>query len=889
MIRLWMRGLLTGRSGRLFGAIAGVGLTIALIVAIGTFTASASRTMTQRAIAGVPVDWQIELRTGADLAAVNTALAAAAPITEIRVVSYGRSTGLHAVTGLAGHTTEQTTGPARVLGLPADYATVFPHQVELLLGTMDGALVAQQTASNLHVGPGDRVTVGRAGQPPATVTISGVVSLPNADSMFQLVGVVGGTGPSAPPDNVLLLPDAEFHALFDAQAASLPGSVRTQLHVRLAHGQLPPNPGAAFFYAERAAHNLEARTAGSVVVGNNLAARLAGARADALYSRVLFLFLGGPGVILAILFTLSIAGSGAERRRHEQALLRTRGASIVQILRVAGIEAAAIGAGGVVFGLLLAGAAALAWWDLAALRAASWWVAAAVLVGLSVAVAGMVWPAWREASGKTVAAAKATLGRRQAPLWERLYLDLGLLVVGAGVYWLVASSGYQVVVAPEGVPQTSVHYEAFLAPLCLWVGAGLLAMRLTRLLLTHGRALLTRALKPLAADLSPLVAASLDRQRDMLARGTVMVALAFAFAVSTAVFGATYLAQSRMDAELTNGSDVTVTGTTATPAGPLLARLAKLPGVTAAEPMTHRFAYVGSDLQDIFGIDPAKIGRATPMRDAYFTGATAAQMMDRLASRHDGILVAQETVNDYQLRPGDLLNLRLQHAPDHSYRVVPFHYVGIAREFPTAPKDSLLVANATYIAEMTGTDAAEVVLLRTAGDGEKVATAARALALAAGTQGVGVTTLGQAQRLISSSLTAVDLRGLTSLELGFAVLMITGVTGLMLALGLAERRRSFTILAALGAKPWQLGAFLWSEVLVIVGLGALCGTAIGFLVAQVLVRVLSGVFDPPPDTLSIPWLYLLIVLGAAVVCSVVAVLFMRSLAARPDPYALRHS
>ncbi len=211
---------------------------------------------------------------------------------------------------------------------------------------------------------------------------------------------------------------------------------------------------------ERAAHNLEARTAGSVVVGDNLAARLAGARADALYSQVLFLFLGGPGVILAILFTLSIAGSGAERRRHEQALLRTRGASIVQILRVAEIVAAAIGAGGVVFGLVLASLATLAWWDLAALRAAAWWVAAAVLIGVAVSAAGVVWPAWREASGETVAAAKATLGRRTDPLWERLYLDVALLAIGAGVYWLVASSGYQVVVAAEGVPQTSVHYEA---------------------------------------------------------------------------------------------------------------------------------------------------------------------------------------------------------------------------------------------------------------------------------------------------------------------------------------------------------------------------------------------------------------------------------------------
>jgi len=881
MIALWMRGLVAGRSGRLFGAMAGVGLTIALIVAIGTFNVSASRSMTQRAIAGVPVDWQVELRAGADAAEVTKALAGATPVTDVRTVSYGRSTGLRARTG----ETEQTTGPGRVLGLPADYGTVFPHQITLLLGSADGPLLAQQTAANLHAGPGDRVTVEQPGQPPAEVTIAGVVTLPNADSIFQVVGLRGGAVPTAPPDNVLLLPDAQFHALFDAQAAAQPDSVRTQLHVRLAHGQLSPDPGQAFLEVERAAHNLEARTAGSAVVGDNLAARLAGTRADALYSQVLFLFLGIPGVVLAILFTLLVAASGAERRRHEQALLRTRGASITQVLRIAGIEAAAIGAGGVVAGFVLALLATLAWWDLAALRASAAWLVVAMSVGLGVAAGGILLPAWREASGRTVAAAKATLGRRANPLWERLFLDAALLAVAAGVYWLVASGGYQVVVAPEGVPQTSVHYEAFLAPLCLWTGTCLLAMRLTRLLLGHGRAALTRVLTPLAAGLSPLVAASLGRQRDTIARGAVLVALAFAFAVSTAVFDTTYQAQSRMDAVLTNGSDVTATGTTASPAGPLLARLAALPGVAAAEPMIHRFAYVGSDLQDIFGIDAGRIGRATSMQDAYFTGGTAQQMMGRLASTPDGILVAQETVNDFQLQPGDLMNLRLQHASDHAYRVVPFHYVGIAREFPTAPKDSFLVANAAYIAQSTGTDAAEVVLLRTSGNSEAVGAAARAFTASA--PGIVVTTLGQVQRLISSSLTAVDLGGLTRLELGFAVLMIAGVTGLMLALGLVERRRSFAILTALGAKPWQLGAFLWSEALLVVGIGALCGTAIGFAVAQVLVKVLSGVFDPPPESLAVPWPYLLAVMGAATACTVAAVIAMRTVAARPDPYALR--
>ena len=64
---------------------------------------------------------------------------------------------------------------------------------------------------------------------------------------------------------------------------------------------------------------------------------------------------------------------------------------------------------------------------------------------------------------------------------------------------------------------------------------------------------------------------------------------------------------------------------------------------------------------------------------------------------------SQETVNDFQLSSiGDTINLRLMSAKDHQYHKVPFHFVGVAREFPTAPKDSFLVANASYVAKMTG-------------------------------------------------------------------------------------------------------------------------------------------------------------------------------------------
>jgi putative ABC transport system permease protein len=201
--------------------------------------------------------------------------------------------------------------------------------------------------------------------------------------------------------------------------------------------------------------------------------------------------------------------------------------------------------------------------------------------------------------------------------------------------------------------------------------------------------------------------------------------------------------------------------------------------------MQHRYAYVGTDLQDLYGIDPIQIGSATTMSDAYFASGDAKGTLADLARTPDGVLVSQETINDYQLSRGDSINLRLQTAADHQYHVVPFHIVGVVREFPTAPKDSFLVANAAYIAQQTGSAAGEIVLIRANGDPSRVARAAQSVT--ANLPGLKVSQIGDAVALIGSSLTAVGLDGLTRIELIFALILLAASGGLVLGLGFADR------------------------------------------------------------------------------------------------------
>lgn len=879
---LWGKGLIGRLSGRLLGAMAGVAITVALLASLGAFIASGAASMTRRAIAEVPVDWQIQLAPGAEANAVRAALARTAPGATVESVGYAEAAGFTAGTG----GTVQTTGPGKVLGIRPGYRTRFPAEIRPLIGVPEGVLLAQQTAANLHVTAGDRVTIRRVGLPPVAVRVDGIVDLPFADSLFQAVGAPSGAAPQAPPDNVMLLPLDRWHGLFDPQAALRPDSVRMQLHVRVPH-TLPADPAQAYTEVWRSAHHLEALIAGSGVVANNLAARLLGARGDALYADVLFVFLGLPGVTLAILLTFAVAASGTDRRRREQALLRIRGASTGQLLRLESVEALIVGIGGIAPGIgmaILAGRIVVPAGD-SPKGPAAVWMAVAASAGLAVAIASVLYPAWAQARRSPWIAARAMVGPRGAPLWQRVYLDAISLGAAAAAFWMTARSGYQVVLAPEGIAQSSVSYLAFLAPICLWIGAGLLAARLAERALVRGQWMLDRLLRPLAGRLARIVAASMGRRRSLIARGIVLVAVALSFAVSTAVFNTTYNAQARIDAELTNGADVTVTGSTTSPAGSRLAELRALPGVLAAQPMQHRFAYVGNDLQDLYGIDPAHLAEAVRMSDAYFAGGHARDMLAALAAQPEGVLVSEETVRDYQLKPGDRINLRLQSARDHQYHVVPFHFVGVVREFPTAPKDSFLVADAAYIARQTGTSAAEVVLLRTRGSPAEVAAHARAVVRAL--PGIRVTDIGSTQRALDSTLTAIDLHGLTAQELTFAVLLVAGAAGLVLALELAERRRTFAILSALGATDAQRASFLWSEGLVILTGGILIGTATGFAVARMLVALLTGVFDPPPQSLAVPWVYLTVLAAAAIAATAAAVLGAQTASRRPPVDALR--
>jgi putative ABC transport system permease protein len=873
VIGYWAVGLVRHRGVRLAVVAAGIATAVALLAVLGSFLTRAQASMTDRAIQGVTVDWQV---AGDDPAALLRALHTTSGVRRAEPVGYATTSGLVATTPAALGDTTQTTGPGTVLGLPGGYTNTFPGSLRVLVGS-SGVLVAQQAAANLHVAPGDTVLIGRAGQSPIPVRVSGIVELTQANSLFQTVGAPPSAQPTAPPDNVVVLDTKIWHQIFDPLATTRPDLVHTQIHVGLDH-RLPGSPTDAYTAVVAKAHHFEAATSGGGLVGDNLAAALDAARSDAAYARILFLFLASPAAVLAGLLTATVVATGASRRRREHALLRARGATEGHLVRLAAVEATIAGVVGAVAGVVVA---TLIGRTAFGTTPSAGWILVAAGVGLLIAGCTVLLPAWRDQRLSTVAAGRTVSDSAHSQWWRRFGLDFILLAAGGLVFWATGKDGYQLVLAPEGVPSISVSYWAFAAPALLWTGAALFAWRLIDLILNHGRLLLRTAFRPFAGNLAGVLANSASRQRTQLARAVVLLGLALAFAASTATFTATYRAQAEVDAQLTNGADVTVTPSpgTGTPPGEAT-RIAAVPGVRGVEPMQHRYAYVGSDLQDLYGVHPSTITNVTALQDTYFQGGTARQLMDKLARQKDSVLVSAETVRDFQLRPGDQLKLRLQNGRTKQLVTVQFRYAGVVTEFPTAPSDSFLVTNADYVAERTGSSTVGAFLVDTGGtDVTAVAAQVRTLLGPAAV----VTDLAHTRATIGSSLTAVDLTNLRTIELGFGVVLAAAAGALVLALGLAERRRSFAIAAALGARARELRAFVTTEAAVLTVGGLVSGGLIGWLVTHVLVKTLSGVFDPPPAALTVPWPYLATVAGTllAAIAAVTAVTIR--IARRPSP------
>jgi putative ABC transport system permease protein len=867
----WSWGLARRRPSILLGMSIAVALAVAFVGALGAFAASSQASLTERATRSVAVDWQVQITPQGTPAAVAAALRRTPGVRTVLPVSYAQIAGLSSTSG--GVT--RSTGQATVVSVPADYAHRAPGEVRYLVGSRSGILLQQQTAANLGAGPGSVITANTSSGP-VQLVVSGVVDLPQSDSFFQVVGAPAGAGATAPPDNVVLVPPDTFMSLVAGS------TVVHQFHVRLDHAHLPGDPAGAADALTSSANHFALSVAGGALVGDNLAASLSGAREDAIYARLLFLLLGLPGLVLAFAVAALLVGLRSDSRKRESALLLLRGADRAVVIGMAAGESLVVGIVGVALGV--AAGVVCIHLILPGTPVSVPWLVAAGLIGLGLAAVAQGVPAVRSVTRfapESIAQATTRVASSRPPWFLRMGLDVVLLVGAVVVTVLNARSGYHVVVVPEGVPVTAVNYGALLGPALAWPALVLLTWRATAWVARHR----TGAHGIQAPDRAPeLVASTVRRRRQVIARGSAVLAAAIGLGLSTAIFTTTYDRQSRLDVALTVGSDVSANalpGTVPTSADAQV--VAGAPAVNAVASLVHRFAYVGPDLQDLFGINPRSIQHAAALQNAFVPGSTIAATLAAMAARPDGVLLSAETIKDYQLHLGDRVLLRLPVGAS-GYQPVPFHVVGQISEFPTAPKDSFIVANASYVGARTGSRAVSTYVMSSSDPSRTASYLQHRLG-----SGWRIQDITSARKTVvtASGLAATDLGALARLELGFALAFAIACTGLALGIGIAERRRSLVVLAALGTTSRQRARFLSAEGGLLVAGGLLGGTVVGVAVGYLLVAILRGIFDPPPDGLAVPWVFATFLIASVVVVGALVVAIVGRLASRASRSQLR--
>ncbi len=878
MTTLALRGLVRAPANSLARVLV-LAAAVALLGSMLIFIGHSLRTMTQSSVRSVPLDWQGPVSSYGAAVKVASGVAKQPGILEAAPVATAPFAG-------ASHRApvgEIRSSAGAILAVPPGYQAHLKTFRFLYGALRPGAIVLdQQLAATLQAGIGDRIALApRAGARPVALPVSGIAVVTSAEMLFQPLNPLAGPAAAQPPANVAIMPidtfAHRFAPLLPSISTASPGSsavpgaqrgIQWQVQAQVDPRALRGSPASALKQATQIRNRVERSFPGQVQFVDNLGDNLSSAAGDALYAETLYIMLAVPGALVALALAYLTALGTVESDRRDLGLLRSRGASRRDLLILTLAESAVIG---LIAGAIGTGAALLSVRYLVSNAGPVGPVRALVTFAICVGLAFLGAAAARVGAGLAAFRGNVIEARRGtrcsgAPLWQRLYLDVLALAVSGLVYWLTARTGFSAVVNPDSNPTLSLSVYMFLAPALLWLGATLLLVR------ARGRAVAwvaRRAAGKRATTSTGFLLASAGQRGAAINRGLVVTALLLAFGVNLGIFTATYDQQTRVDAELTLGADVVVTA----PPGAvskqgLVQRIGRVKRVAAATAVDHSYAYVGPDLQDTFGIDASTFTRATTLRDSYFIGGSASQMLSRLRARADGILVSKETVTDYSLAQGDLLKLRVLDRQTGSFRIARFHVVGIVQEFPSAPRDSFMVANLAYLQSVTHDPGPNLVFVKAPSG--PVAASKR---IAASTRSFGTQVKNIRQQAVqtSSSITAVDLAGISRIEEAFAILLAAAAIGLFVLVALAERRHEFATMAALGASLRSIAAFVWSEAALVVSAALACAASLGWLLAKMLVAMLQHVFDPPPDHLAIPWTFLAGLAGAAVLGGAVAV------------------
>jgi putative ABC transport system permease protein len=759
--------------------------------------------------------------------------------------------------------TQTASQQIRVFAMEPAFLEHYP-MVRVTSGTFAGdtVLLSPDAATALGATPGSVVKLSVPGRAaPLQLSVGGIADFSRADPLFA--GRTSDTqGEFIQFGIVLVMPLARFLSdvlpavKLDAasNAPVLQSPPVLEVDVRLDRSRLATDPTVATLATQGLKRSIERLAPGGIAVLDNVSDALNAATGDVILAKILFLFLGLPGVLLAAYLSRYAGGLLAQSRRREQAILRARGAQPRHL--VSGLAFAAVGVTivGSVLGLILGAVTAAAVLGLATLRSGSTTslvqsALVSVVAGIVTTLVAVYIPGRRALSREIGEERREMEVLAAAPVWLRMRLDLVLLGTAA-VVWIVTSlaGGFKITQA-EG-QSVSLSFYTLLAPLLAWLGLTLLAVRL---LLGGARRLKPRAGNKLGRLTTGTLLRSASRRSLAIGSGIVAAALAVAFGSSVALFIATYDAQKQADARFVVGSDLRVTPSLLSQQPSEFATKLRIPGVTSVSPVVQSSSIVGTDKRMLVAVDPTTFPATADLSDAFFPGSSAASLMAAMRKDPAAVLVSTEMTKTFNIQPGDNVNMQLV---DRAGRMVPvtMHAAGVFKEFPGYAQGIDLVTNIGFYQTATATSQVSFFLVRTS-DSTPAGVARVADAIRSGpsrSTPMLIETTVNAVNKDASTLTALNLRGLGGLQSLYTVLISAASIGIFVFGLLLQRRKEYVTMRALGIRIGQLWALVFGEAAIVAIVSLVIGSIAGVVMAVMFVQILAPLFTIQPSMLTVP-------------------------------------
>ena len=584
----------------------------------------------------------------------------------------------------------------------------------------------------------------------------------------------------------------------------------------------------------------------------------------------LLLFVLSVPMIAVVLYYISTSiGLIIDRQRNEIALLKSRGASIIQIISIYVTEGVLMGIGALVLGLAIGiGVAELIgdsygfllfaqrpplpiWIDSSTLQYALGAVVLSILASLFPAIG---------AARHTIVSYKQEVGRgAQRPLWQRFFLDVLLLGIAAYGYRMLSQNHSILTIGQSSTDPN--QQKLFIDPLTLLVpsvaifGAALFFLRLfpavssgvSRLANVRAGASIVLALRQIART---------PRQYSSLVLLLTVTLALGAFSASAAQtidrnFSEKVFYQIPADLDLAEAWDYDQTAGVYNPP-PLSAHYVK--GVK--EISTYN-SYTVIPQQDksqtkaqLLGIDRVTYPKVGWWRSD-FANEPLGSLMNALSISDQAILVQQSFLDRYQLHVGDTVTLLFDNNTP-----VDFYIADTIKEFPTLYPDQgfIFVANLNYIYDQIGLSPYHVWF--------KLDPNARSLDVINELRdnGIKILSIQDSRVAVNSGRLDPQRTGLFGvLSVGFAVAAVLTVLGFFLYSFLSFERRllQFGILRAMGLTVRQLFGLLMFEQVYLIILGVAVGTGLGVYAGKLFIpffQVSTGFQNAiPPFVVQTAW------------------------------------